>query len=208
VNGRRAAAGFVVAVLGSQAGHLLAYQVRFAGAAQVVQSSGPHSYFPALAKTLLGFGGMGLLACLFMVGLARVLAGRRQPAAETPSLLSLLAALFTLQLALFLGQELLEARLAGIANGSGFDLVLWGTIGQLPAAAAGAVALRWLFARVGPSVACVIAALTSAVQPALPAPVLVITRRLASAPAFVSDWPLPSLTRRGPPSSFLLRTQS
>jgi hypothetical protein len=208
VNGRRAAAGFAIAVLGSQAGHLLAYQVRFAGAAQQLQSSGAHAYFPALAKAFLGFGGLALLACLFMLGLARVLAGRRQLAADAPSLLSLLAALFTLQLALFLGQESLEARLAGIANPSGLDLVLWGTIGQLPAAAVGAVALRWLFARVAPSVAYVIAALTSPVQPPLPSPVFAITRRLAPAPVFVSDSPLPSLTRRGPPSSSLLRIQS
>ena len=43
-----------VGILGSQAGHLLVFQLRFGAAAQQVQSSGAHAYFPALAKTMLG----------------------------------------------------------------------------------------------------------------------------------------------------------
>ena len=43
-----------VGILGSQAGHLLTYQLLFGSAAQHLQSSGQHAYFPLLAKTALG----------------------------------------------------------------------------------------------------------------------------------------------------------
>ena len=55
MSGRKKALAIVgLGALGSQAGHLLAYQLRFGAAAQQVQSSGAHSYFPLLAKTALG----------------------------------------------------------------------------------------------------------------------------------------------------------
>jgi hypothetical protein len=65
-----------VAIAGSQAGHLLAYQLRFGAAAQQVQSSGAHAYFPLLARTSLGIMAAVLLASLFLIGLARVLTRR------------------------------------------------------------------------------------------------------------------------------------
>jgi hypothetical protein len=52
-----------VAIAGSQAGHLLAYQLRFGATAQQVQSSGAHAYFPLLARTSLGIAAIVLLAC-------------------------------------------------------------------------------------------------------------------------------------------------
>ena len=70
------AAAFGLAMLGSQAGHLLAYQLRFGAVAQHVQSSGAHAYFPVLAKTSLGVVASAILAGLFITGLARALTGR------------------------------------------------------------------------------------------------------------------------------------
>jgi hypothetical protein len=203
VNGRRAGALLAVALLGAQAGHLLTYQVRFAGAAGQLQGSGAHSYFPVLAKTLAGGAGACLLGCLLVIGLARVVGRRR--VAPAPSLLRLLAALFTLQLAIFAGQEVLEARLAGAATGGGLDLVLWGTIGQLPAAAAGALALRWLAARFEPAVAELKAIFASPVRPWNPMPALVPAVAFEPAPVFVSGSHLAFVRRRGPPSSSLFR---
>ena len=48
------------AVLGSQAGHLLVYELRFGSAAGQLQSTGAHFYFPAVAKTGLGIASLGL----------------------------------------------------------------------------------------------------------------------------------------------------
>jgi hypothetical protein len=134
-----------LAAFGSQAGHLLAYQLRFGAAAQHVQSSGAHGYFPLLAKTSLGAVGAALVACLLLIGLARISTGR--PASRAiagPSYVGLLAVLFTIQLTCFVGQEVGEALLAGAPVDSAPHLVLWGTLGQLPVAALAAVALGWL----------------------------------------------------------------
>ena len=137
-----------LAVLGSQAGHLLAYQLRFGAAAQQVQSSGAHVYFPLLAKTSLGVVASVLLAGLFLLGLARVLTGRLSSRSSTgPSYVSLIAILFTVQLVCFVGQEVGEALVAGLPVDSAPHLLLWGTLGQLPVAALGAIALGWLACR-------------------------------------------------------------
>ncbi|TMC27638.1 MAG: hypothetical protein E6J32_10280, partial [Chloroflexi bacterium] len=109
MNRRTLAAVLGVAVLGSQAGHVLAYWLRFGDAAHAVQSSGVHTYFPALAKTALGAAAMVLIAALFVIGLARVVAGRRIDREAAPSFIRLLAALYTVQLAFFAGQETAEA---------------------------------------------------------------------------------------------------
>src|ERR1700716_3627333 len=44
----------LLGAVAAQAGHLLTYQVLFGAAAQQVQSSGAHAYFPVLVKTFLG----------------------------------------------------------------------------------------------------------------------------------------------------------
>jgi hypothetical protein len=136
-----------LAMLGSQAGHLLAYQLRFGAAAQHLQSTGAHGYFPLLAKTSLGVVGAALVAGLLLIGLARVLTGRSSRAGAGPSYVGLLAVLFTVQLACFVGQEVGEALLAGSPIDSAPHLLLWGTLGQLPVAALAAVALGWLARR-------------------------------------------------------------
>jgi len=187
--------------LGSQAGHLLAYELRFGGAAFSIQSSGVHAYFPTLAKTGLGLLAAAALSALLVVGLARWLAVRgRKHEARGPSYLGLLAALYTIQLAVFAGQETVEAELAGVQAGSIATILLWGTIGQLPVAVLAALALRWLatrfeaaveelwtLARLAPPIPRVIAAL---------AKTFIATER----EAIRSQVARSALHKRGPPS--------
>ena len=143
---RRTAAAVGLAIAGSQAGHLLAYELRFGAAAPHLQSIGAHAYFPLLVKTIFGAGALALIASLLLLGFARLASGRKIEKQSAPSLLRLLAVLYTLQLVFFIGQETLEGSSAG-------DLYLWGLLAQLPVALAGAVALRWLFAELGPALA-------------------------------------------------------
>jgi hypothetical protein len=149
MNRRRVAlAALALGLLASQAGHLLAYQLRFGAAAQQIQSTGAHAYFPLIAKTALGAASAAFIGGLLLVGLARLLSGRRVRSDSEPSYVSLLAILFSLQLAAFAVQEITEALVAGTSIGSAADLLLWGSLGQLPVAVIAAGALRWLSARV------------------------------------------------------------
>jgi hypothetical protein len=199
-----------VALVGSQAGHLVAFQLRFGSAAQHLQSSGAHAYFPTLAKTMAGVLAIAFLAAIFVIGLTRVLLARvlshrsRARTSVAPSYLELLAALFTIQLAGFIAQEVGESLLAGTSAGSAPDLLLWGTLGQLPVAAVAAVALRWLWTR-----------FESAIDE-LREVITVATARVAPVPAGSTQWPAPdhahllsqvvggSLGKRGPPPSLRL----
>lgn len=202
---RRALAVLGVGVAGSQAGHLLTFQLLFGSAAQHLQSSGAHAYFPLLAKTALGAIAAAFLAGIFVIGLARVLSGRlcvttspQQPFVE------LVAALFTVQLACFITQELGEAMYAGTGATSAPHLLLWGTVGQLPVAAVAAIALRWLWTRFESAVDDLRGLIKGGSGPR--APVVV------AAPL----WPTPagalllfqvaggSLGKRGPPTSLRL----
>lgn len=191
---KRVAAVLGLAIAGSQAGHLLAYELRFGAAAQQLQSSGAHAYFPAAAKTFLGAAALALLAALFVVGFARLATGRTIDRHSAPSLLRLLAALYTLQLTFFLVQESVEGSPVG-------DLLLWGLLAQLPVALLAAVALRWLLATLGPA----LAAIVQRCEPALrleTAPVVVWPTAVPVA-VVVVDSPLAGpITRRGPPASF------
>jgi hypothetical protein len=191
-----------LAAFGSQAGHLLAYQLRFGAAAQHVQSTGAHGYFPLLAKTSLGMVGAVLVAGLLLIGLARVLTGRSSSRVIAgPSFVSLLAVLFTVQLACFVGQETAEALLAGTPVDSAPHLLLWGTLGQLPVAALAAVALGWLARRYESAVNDVRAALntgpTSQPLAVLAMPVWVAPGRAH----LLSKVAGASLAKRGPPFS-------
>ncbi|HVC76893.1 MAG TPA: hypothetical protein VND96_10305 [Candidatus Micrarchaeaceae archaeon] len=137
-----------LAVLASQAGHLLAYQLRFGAAAQHLQGSGAHAYFPTLAKTGLGMLAALTIGGLFMVGFARIAGGRALSRESTaPSYLRLVAAMYTIQLGIFVVQELSESAAAGTPAPSLTLLLLWGTLGQLPVAALAATGLRWLLVR-------------------------------------------------------------
>jgi hypothetical protein len=189
-----------LAVIASQAGHLLAYQLRFGAAAQQIQSSGAHVYFPGLVRASLGVAAALVLTGLFVVGLARLLRGRSIRPDSTPPFLRLFAAMFTLQLAWFAGQEVVEARAAGVPAGSVADLLLWGTLGQLPVAVVAAAGLRWLLAHFEGAFAEIRIALASIpkqlFQPGIAIPMwghndrALILRSVAGA----------SLAKRGPPS--------
>jgi hypothetical protein len=194
---RRGLAIAATGLLASQAGHLLAYSLRFGAAAQQVQSSGAHAYFPTLAKTGLGLLALLLVAGLFVVGLGRVIAGRLE-IESAPPYVRLLAALFTLQLAAFITQETLESAVAGSPSGPAEALLLWGTIGQLPVAAVAALGLRWLLTRLRPALAAIRWRTELIFQP--PVHVLVlqpvpVTARVAAGGDRRFDF-----SRRGPPN--------
>ena len=195
---RRRLAVLVVAagVLGSQAGHLLAYTLRFGGAAGQLQSTGAHAYFPTVAKTGLGIASLALLTGLLIAGMARLIARKPVPDAAAPSFVLLLAAVYTLQLGLFALQETAEAVVGGAPAGSAPSLLLWGAVGQLPVAIAASLAVRWLLVRVRPALA---------ILRARPTPIVV------AAPVVIRTWPVYTVPAtvdvvrrsfvRGPPSS-------
>ncbi len=149
---RRVGLIVLLGAVAAQAGHLLTYQLLFGAAAQQVQSSGAHAYFPTVIKTALGAAAAITLASLFLVGLARILVGRIQRG-DAPSFLKLLAALFTIQLAVFVAQESAESALSSVPGTSFDGLLLLGTLGQLPVAALAAFALRFLLVEVVPALA-------------------------------------------------------
>lgn len=204
---RRAIAVMGLGLLGSQAGHLLAYQIRFGAAAQQIQSTGTHAYFPLVAKTALGFGAAALVGGLLVVGLARILSGRRTKSVSGPSLMSLLAILFSIQLAAFAVQEVGEAMIAGSTVISVADLLLWGALGQLPIAVIAALALRWLSVRVDASVGA-IRDVVGAIE-LMPPAVTVVAMSVYGAPnraLLMSRVAGSSLARRGPPISLHIST--
>jgi hypothetical protein len=190
-----------IGLLASQAGHLLAYQVRFGAAAQQLQSSGAHSYFPNAVRAALGAAAALVLAAVFVIGLARVLGGRPVQPGSAPAYLRLVAMLYTVQLASFAAQEVGEAMMAGTRPGSAAHLLLWGTLGQLPVALVAAAGLRWLLASFEHAVTRIRIALAW------------IPRQISPAALAVSAWadhernrvlePAAhrSLAKRGPPSS-------
>lgn len=199
---KRAWLAVAVGVLGSQAGHLLTFQILFGSAAQHLQSSGAHAYFPLLAKTALGVIAAAVLGGMFVIGLARIAGGRSRVAAGSQkSFVQLVSILFTIQLACFTTQEVAEAMVAGSAVASAPYLLLWGTLGQLPVAAIAAIGLRWLWTRFGAAVENLRAVLTTLGAPKFPT--------LAN----VQMWPAPdggrlllqlaggSPSKRGPPTS-------
>jgi hypothetical protein len=144
---KRAWIVLAVSVLAAQAGHLLAYQIRFGAAAQQVQSSGIHSYFPNAVRGSLGITAALALTALFLIGLARVLSGLSIRPGSAPQYARLVATLFTVQLLFFAAQEMSEAWVGGTKVASVADLLLWGTLGQLPVTLIAAAGLRWLLAR-------------------------------------------------------------
>jgi hypothetical protein len=188
-------------LIGSQAGHLIAYQLRFGDAAMRVQSTGSHEYFFAAAKTGLGLAALVTLGLVFVIGAGRALSGRRLEADSAAPFLRTLAAVYTIQLACYVIQETAEGMAGGGQPGSAPALMLWGAIGQLPVAITVTLALRWLGARVVPALAAI---RLSAVVPidelawVLAAPRL----RFATAPSFARrDVLAAGFSRRGPPPS-------
>lgn len=192
-----ALAGLALGVMASQAGHLLAYQLRFGAAAGQLESTGVHTYFPMLVKMGLGLVAAFAMLALIAVAAARLVAGRKLGRAQAPSFLRLVAMLFCLQLACFVVQETVEMA-AGAASTTAPALLLWGTAGQLPVAVLAALALRWLAVRVGPALALLLAPPAPVLQFAPQSDVLVGR----PAPVSVSAFHLSAdFSRRGPPFS-------
>jgi hypothetical protein len=187
-------------VLLSQLGHLLVYQLQFGPAAPAMQSTRAHAYFPTLAKTSFGLAAAAVLTSLLVIGAARLAAGGRvRAAAGGPSYVSLLGALFTIQLVVFGLQETVESMMAGSAIATAPHLLLMGSVGQLPVALLAALALKWLLVRVESAIGELRVAL-GPIRMRIPTNALVIyawshfdlaLRPVASA----------SLAKRGPPPS-------
>jgi hypothetical protein len=188
-------------ILLSQLGHLLIYQLEFGAAAQAVQSTGAHAYFPTLVKSGLGVAAAAVLGSLLVIGAARIVAGgRMRPVANAPSYVSLLGALFTIQLVFFALQETTESIAAGTAIASAPHLLLLGAVGQLPVALLAAVALKWLLIRFEAAVLTIRTALAQS-RVAAPTPRLVLLQRaLRLEPAAVEACPS-VYVKRGPPPS-------
>lgn len=188
--------GLALGLVASQAGHLVAYRVRYGAAAEQIQSAGAHAYFPTVVKTGLGLVAAFILLTLAAIGLARLLAGRRPPSAAAPSLLRVVALLFCLQLMCFVVQESLEMA-AGAPAVTAPALLLWGTVGQLPVAIVAALVLRWFAVRVAPAVAGVLAPASAAIRIAPQTVALVVCPAPITIP--VEDPLVRTFTRRGPP---------
>ena len=187
-----------LAVAASQAGHLLAYQLRFGAAAQQIQGSGSHLYYPGVVRAILGVAAALIFSGLFVVGLARILSGRSIRADSTPPFIRLFAAMFTTQLAWFAAQEVVEALVAGAQVASVADLLLWGTLGQLPIALVAAAGLRWLLARLESAITEIRIALAS--TPAqLSVQGLAILLSSYTADLVLRSMAGASLAKRGPP---------
>lgn len=195
--GRLALIGLGLGLVASQAGHMLVYAVVYGPLAGQLQSTGAHGYFPALVKTGFGLTAVFLMLALVAVGLARLLAGRPIQAAPVPAFLRLVAMLFCLQLTFFVVQESIEMA-AGAPATSAPALLLWGSVGQLPAAALSALALRWIAVRVAPAVASLLRPIAAAVR-LTPYAVAIHAWPLAVDAAISVEAVALPLTRRGPP---------
>ena len=188
------------ALIGAQAGHLIAYQLRFGGAAVQLQSTGSHQYFLAAAKTGFGIAALVVLGLLLVIGAGRALSGRRLEADSAAPFVRTLAAVYTIQLSCFVVQETAEAMAGGGHLGSAPALLLWGAVGQLPVAVMVTLLLRWLGARLGSAVAAIRLSLSVTLDelawtlsaPRLPFAAVPLARRDVLGAGF---------SRRGPPRS-------
>ncbi|HKC18662.1 MAG TPA: hypothetical protein VKE27_03430 [Candidatus Dormibacteraeota bacterium] len=194
---RLTAFGLALGFIGSQAGHLVAYQIRYGAAAERIQVVGAHAYFPAIVKFGLGLLAAFVLLGLVAVGLARLLAGRRLEGASAPSLLRMTAMLFCFQLTCFVVQESAEMA-SGAPALSAPVLLLWGTMGQLPVAVLAALVLRWLAVRVAPAVTELLTPAAPAILFAPPNIPLVVWPAMVEG-AVSSERLLRAFSRRGPP---------
>ncbi len=184
----------------AQAGHLLAYELQFGASAQAVQSQGVHGYFPAFAKTGLGLVAAAALVSLLIVGIARLLPGRAVViTSRGPSFMTLLPALFTIQLACFIAQETIESMAAGVPVPSGLSLILVGSAGQLPVAILAALALKWLAVRVDAALVTLRAELAVNLAGGASVSVLMPVQMLVPVPALAETCPS-AYIKRGPPA--------
>jgi hypothetical protein len=190
-------------VAGSQLGHAITYLVRYGAAAATLQSEGVHAYFPALTAIISGVVGGGLMTALLLFAAARVLTSA--PAAanrhRAHTVFDILPVLFAVQMVLFIGQESIEMLVAGGAVPSVAALLLWGAVGQLPAALAGSVIVSWLLVTIETAVSDLIAGgssvLSLGITPAQAAPSRLVTARIPTPLEVYSA----AYRKRGPPVS-------
>ncbi len=184
----------------AQAGHLLIYQLEFGAAAQAVQSQGAHGYFPIFAKTGLGVVAAAVLGSLLVIGIARLFPGRSVVVTSRgPTYISLLAALFTVQLVCFIAQETIESLAAGEAVPSALNLILLGSAGQLPVAIFAALAVKWLAVRVDAALVTLRAELAVRVATGEPISLLMPLPAPVHAPVLAASCPV-AYIKRGPPA--------
>jgi hypothetical protein len=193
-----------VAVGGSQLGHALVYLVRYGLSAGTAQSAGAHGYFPMLAAGLsAGLGGLLTLG-LVLVAAARTLPRPATRPRATVRFLDLLPLLFLGQVLVFMGQEALEAAAGGGPIPSAIELLFWGALGQLPAAAIAAAVACWLLARVEAAWTALVVATAELLSRPVPAQSRAFRAEPAPRLALESAFPA-AFRKRGPP---LLRTVS
>jgi hypothetical protein len=139
----------LVGLVSAPLGHLLAYQVRYRPQALHQQSAGAHAYFLVLVGTVAAAIGGALLVSVLSLAAVRLLVGRHRGmhAGGGWSMWDLLPVLFVLQLAVFMAQETAEALASASAVEPIPELMLWGTLGQLPIALLAAIGLSRLTAR-------------------------------------------------------------
>ncbi|HXJ48884.1 MAG TPA: hypothetical protein VNF91_06925, partial [Candidatus Acidoferrum sp.] len=121
-----------------------------------------------------------------------------------PSYMSLLGALFTVQLVFFALQETAEAIAAGTALATAPQLLLIGSVGQLPVALLAALALKWLLVRFDSAVAELRVALRPVRMPV--APPAVVISLVTHIDLVLKSAAGASLAKRGPP--FFMRFSS
>jgi hypothetical protein len=136
-------------IAGSQLGHTFVYLARYGVEAGRYESIGIHTYYPTLSAVVGAVLGVTVAVGLLLVAAAQVLytpPGFRLR--RSVHYLDILAAVFVLQLLTFVVQESVEAWVAGYQAPSIGETLLWGTLGQLPAAAIAAALIAWLLSRV------------------------------------------------------------
>lgn len=184
----------------SQFGHAFAYGFRFGPAAVAIESQGVHAYFPALIHASAGILGLLLVASLLTLAIVRLVLGVAlglRPGEGWP-LLRVAAVLLAVQLAIFFGQETLEAVAASQPPPDLGNLVWLGLMGQLPAACLAGLALNWISTRLEAAVR----ELRRSQRVALPGPpvpaevALVVVSDLA---AMLAESAPSAFTKRGPP---------
>jgi len=199
----RAIVPLLALLAGSQLGHAMAYYARFGLDAGRLQSAGAHWYLPALAGGLSAALGVVVMTSLAAVAVARSLGpvptGYRRRA--TVRFFDLLPVFFTVQLVLFAGQETAEGLAAGWGHlPSVGELLIWGALGQLPAAAAAAAVACWLLTRLEAAWTILLERAVRSLPEPL-APVVERVVRLDVGPALRLKTAFPAAFRkRGPPN--------
>jgi hypothetical protein len=160
-----------------------------------------HFYYPAISATTSALTGGILMTCLALLAAAQVLRGAApgRRLRRTTTIGSVLPMLFTAQLVLFIGQETVESLIAGCVP-SPVEMLLWGIVGQLPAAIVAAALVSWLSARMEAAWDVIVSASAelvadhlTGVRETCPAPASPVS------PALTSTFP-GAFRKRGPPT--------